>query len=214
MEPILDKTSPVTELLRLINEGNAEAEARLLDVLYAELRKLAGACMRRERSDHTLQPTALVNEAYLRLVGQRGKVWQNRAHFLAVAGQVMRRVLVDYARARNSKKRAGNIVRLPLEENLLAGGESWEARVIDIDRALIKLAEIDPRQARIIEMLFFSGMTEAEVAAALGISERTVKRDYKSGRAWLYGELTRAPTGPQARTAAMGAGTGVKTGDA
>lgn len=172
-----------------MNQGDANAEARLLNALYAHLRRLAAACMKGERSDHTLQPTALVNEAYLRLVDQRGKEWHNRAHFLAVAGQVMRRVLVDYARARKSKKRAGDAVRLALDENFLSTDAAWEDRVIDIDNAISKLAKLDPRQATIIEMRFFAGMTETEIATALDISERTVKRDCKSGQAWLYGEL-------------------------
>jgi RNA polymerase sigma factor (TIGR02999 family) len=145
--------------------------------------------MRRERAGHTLQPTALVNEACLRLLPQRGRDWQSRSHFMAVAGQVMRRVLVDYARARNSKKRAGNAVRLEFDENLAIAAGGWEDQVIDVDTALRKLAEFDPRQARVLEARFFAGMTEAEIAVVEGTSERTVKRDCKAGLAWLYGEM-------------------------
>jgi RNA polymerase sigma-70 factor (ECF subfamily) len=181
--------SQVTELLRLSSQGDASAEAMLMKILDGELRKLAINCMKSERRDHTLQPTALVNEAYLRLVSQRGKDWKSRKHFLAVATQVMRRVLVDYARAHRSVKRAGQAFRVPLNDSMRIGDERWSEELVDLDAALVRLAELDPRQARVIELRFFGGLTDAEIAEALGISERTVQREWKLGRAWLYSEL-------------------------
>jgi RNA polymerase sigma factor (TIGR02999 family) len=148
--------------------------------------------MRTERSDHTLQPTALVNEAYLRLMPQGSREWQSRSHFLAAAAQVMRRVLVDYARARRSKKRGGDAVRLQFDDHLAVAGAAWENQMIDLDAALSKLAELDPRQVRALEARYFAGMTEAEIAEVEGVSERTVKRDCKAGLAWLNAELSPA----------------------
>jgi RNA polymerase sigma factor (TIGR02999 family) len=147
--------------------------------LEVELRKLAINCMKSKRRSHTLQPTALVNEAYLRLVGQRGKQWKNRNHFLAVATQVMRRILVDYARAHRSAKR-GYVYTTSLVEEIGTKGDQWSEPLIDLDAALDRLASLDPRQARIIELRFFSGLTEAEIAAMIGVSERTVKREWKA----------------------------------
>lgn len=184
-----NKLAPVTELLRLVSQGDEEAREALLNAIHGELRKLAAACMRKERGDHTLQPTALVNEAYIRLMDQTSRPWQSRGHFLAAAAQVMRRVLVDYARAKRAKKRAGEAVRVVLSEDICVTGQPWDEQVLDLDAALLKLAQFDARQAKIIEMRFFTGMTEEEVAEVLGVSERTVKRDCKAGRAWLYGEL-------------------------
>ena len=190
-----EETAPITELLRLVNVGDAAAESRLLTLLYAELRRIAASCMGGERNDHTLQPTALVNEAYLRLVTQKDKTWQNRSHFLAVAAQVMRRVLVDYARAKNSQKRAGQAVRVELDEALALSKPGWQERVIDVDNALKKLAAFDERMAKVIEFRYFAGMTETEIALHLNISDRTVKRDCKAARAWLQGELSPADAG-------------------
>ncbi len=189
-----EEPSQITQLLRLVSTGDPAAENRLLDILYTELRKIAATCMAGERADHTLQPTALVNEAYLRLVDQKDKPWENRNHFLAVASQVMRRVLVDYARARKSQKRAGNFVRIELEDSLLTTGTGWQERVIDIDNALAKLASFDPRMARIVELRYFTGMTESEIATLLDRSDRTVKRECRTARAWLQGELNGSAT--------------------
>lgn len=189
-----EETAQITELLRLVSAGDPAAENRLLDVLYAELRKIAGSCMAGERADHTLQPTALVNEAYIRLIAQKDKSWENRNHFLAVASQVMRRVLVDYARARKSQKRTGNAVRIELEDSLLTTGTGWQERVIDIDNALSKLAQFDPRMARVVELRYFTGLTESEIATLLDRSDRTIKRDCRAARAWLQGELNRSST--------------------
>ncbi|MDX2151696.1 MAG: sigma-70 family RNA polymerase sigma factor [Bryobacteraceae bacterium] len=185
-----ESVAPVTELLRLANQGDASAEAQLMEALYSEMRKIAVAQMRNERGDHTLQPTALVNETYLRLFRQDAHEWEGKAHFLAVAAKVMRNVLVDYARARKSAKRAGNVIRCEFDENLPLADNRWEDQLLEVDQALARLAVIDPRQARVIEMRFFSGMTEGEIAALEGVSERTVKRDSRSGVAWLKAELT------------------------
>ena len=183
----------VTEILRLSSAGDSMAEAQLIETLYTELRRVAVACMKRERPDHTLQPTALVNEAWYRLLPQLGREWESRAHFLAVAGQVMRRVLVDHARARNSKKRFGHAVRLEFDDRLAVAGSNWTDQILDVDAALQKLAEVDPRQARVLQARFFAGMTAAEIAITEGMSERTVKRDCKHGLAWLCAELQRLP---------------------
>src|SRR4051794_19496279 len=178
----------ITELLRLSSQGDSSAEEMLMKVLEAELRTLAIKCMRSERRGHTLQPTALVNEAYLRLLGQSGKQWKNRNHFLAVATQMMRRILVDYARAHKSPKRGHGAIG-SIEGEIGTKGDQWSEELLDLDGALDRLASLDQRQARIIELRFFGGLTEAEIAAAIGVSERTVKREWKAGKAWLYGEL-------------------------
>jgi len=179
----------VTELLRLSSQGDREAEAQLMEVMKDELQRLAVICMRSERRDHTLQPTALVNEAYLRLLGQKSKDWQDRKHFLVVAAQVMRRVLIDHARAKRSIKRAGQAHRVTLDESIAFSRDRWADELIDLEDAMSRLAAFDARQAHIIELRFYGGLTEAEIAEELGISERTVKREWKVGRAWLYGEL-------------------------
>jgi RNA polymerase sigma-70 factor, ECF subfamily len=178
----------VTELLRLSSQGDSSAQEMLMKVLEAELRTLAIKCMRSERRGHTLQPTALVNEAYLRLLGQSGKQWKNRNHFLAVATQVMRRILVDYARAHKSEKRGHGAIA-SIEGEIGTKGDQWSEELLDLDGALDRLASFDQRQACIIELRFFGGLTEAEIAAEIGVSERTVKREWKAGKAWLYGEL-------------------------
>lgn len=180
--------TPVTELLHLSSRGDHSAEARLLEVLNPELRWAAARCMRTERRDHTLQPTALVNEAYLRLAGRKDVCWQNRGHFLAVATQVMRRVLIDHARTRRSEKRGGRARRVDLDD-VPASAHNWAEEILALDAALTRLAKFDPRQVRIIELRFFGGLTEAEIGAEIGVSERTVKREWKVGKAWLFGEL-------------------------
>lgn len=186
----------ITRLLNLARQGDRSAEQRLLDALYTELRRIASACLRSERKGHTLQATALVHEAYLRLASQRDKEWKNRTHFLAVAAQAMRRVLVDCARARYAKKRGGDMYRVEFDANLVVT-ENWAAELLDIDVALSRLAELDERQAKVVEMRFFAGLTEPEIAQLLGISERTVKREWEFARAWLEGELSRSSKTPQ-----------------
>jgi RNA polymerase sigma factor (TIGR02999 family) len=180
----------VTRLLRAFREGNGDAERKLLDIVYGELHRIAERYMRRERSDHTLQPTALVHEAYVHLVGQRAKDWQNRAHFYGVAAQVMRRILVDYARSHAAAKRGGGEHAVPLEYSI-ALSDVKPDEVMAVDEALSRLAEFDARQSRIVELRFFGGLTEAETAEVLGLSSRTIKREWAVAKAWLHGELNK-----------------------
>ncbi|HEY6290388.1 MAG TPA: sigma-70 family RNA polymerase sigma factor [Terriglobia bacterium] len=178
----------ITRLLIELKGGNPQAQSELIPLVYEELRRVARSYMRGERAGHTLQPTALVNEAYLRLVEGPAINWQNRAHFFAVAAQLMRRVLVDHARARRAVKRGGNECRVSMDAALaFTGGK--DADVLALDEALDRLAERDPRQARIVEIRFFGGLSEQETAEVLGISTRTVKRDWSVARAWLYKEI-------------------------
>ena len=180
----------VTRLLERYRSGDREAEAELFNSVYAELHRLAANYLRGERPDHTLQPTALVNEAYLRLVNQRAKEWQNRAHFVAVSAKVMRQVLVDFARRAKAEKRDFGIAPQPLEDAIDASGED-PALVLDLDAALTQLSEYDERQARIVELRYFAGLSVDETATLLGVSSRTVKREWTLARAWLHGELTK-----------------------
>jgi RNA polymerase sigma factor (TIGR02999 family) len=181
----------VTQLLERYRSGDRDAEAALFTGVYAELRRLAAHYLRGERPDHTLQPTALVNEAYLRLVRQRDKDWQNRAHFVAVAAKVMRQVLVDFARRAKAEKRGFGIAPDLLEDASGAGGQD-PALILALDEALSELARYDERQARIVELRYFAGLSVEETAGLLGVSPRTVKREWTLARAWLHGELTGA----------------------
>lgn len=181
--------SDVTRLLGELACGNREVEATLIPLVYDELRRIASALMRGEGHRETLQTTVLVHDAYLRLTGGRPVEWESRTHFLAVAAKVMRRILVDHARARNSDKRGGGAVisvgDLPLRDPQTANPEA----VLALDSALERLATLDERQSQIVEMRVFAGMTVEETAHALSISPRTVKREWQMARAWLYGEL-------------------------
>lgn len=183
-------TSPgdVTRLLAAWSAGDPEAMEALAPLVYDELRKIAGAYMRRERSDHTLQPTAVVNEAFLRLAGQREVSFRSRAHFFGIAAQAMRRILVDHARARHAQKRGGPATLLPLDESVAAAG-SRGIDLLALDEALSRLAALDGPQARVVELRFFAGLTVEETAAAMDLSPATVKRDWTSARAWLFREL-------------------------
>jgi RNA polymerase sigma-70 factor, ECF subfamily len=178
----------VTELLIQLKNGNRNAESRLMPLVYAELRRLAAHYMRGERSGHTLQATALVHEAYLRLVGIKDVDWQNRAHFFGVAASLMRRILVDHARAKQAKKRGGTDQKVSLDEAVLVEREAPE-QLLALDEALERLAKRDARQARIVDLRYFAGLSEEEAAEVLGISVRTVKRDWNVARAWLYQQL-------------------------
>jgi RNA polymerase sigma factor (TIGR02999 family) len=180
--------SEVTELLQQWSNGRTEALDRLLPLIHAELRQLAASYMRRERPDHTLQATALVNEAFLKLVDQRAVRWQNRAHFFGIAAQAMRRILVDHARAHASHKRGSGQRPVPLEEAAEAG-QMTSTDLLALDEALTRLASLDPRQSRIVELRFFGGLTMDETAEALQISPATVGREWTVARAWLYSEL-------------------------
>jgi len=193
---VSDPPGNVTNLLRELRGGNRMAETQLLELVYQELHRMAQRLMRSERIDHTLQPTALVNEAYIRLVSGAQGDWQDRAHFFAVAAQVMRRILIDHARANRSDKRGGTLKRIDLDEPLLSIVENAE-ELIAVDEALNRLTAWDARQSKIVELRFFVGLSEDEIAEVLHISVRTVKRDWRIARAWLYGEL-RSDCAPQA----------------
>ncbi|MEK7403662.1 MAG: sigma-70 family RNA polymerase sigma factor [Acidobacteriota bacterium] len=175
----------VTVLLGELKRGDKDALARLLPLVYRELRRLAGHYMRDERASHTLQPTALVHEAYLRLAGQDRADWRNRAQFMGVAAQLMRRILVDYARERLAAKRTPGALDLDLG----ASGENTQ-EVLAVNEALDRLAQLDPQQGRVVEMRYFGGLTVEETAEALGVSPRTVKRDWAMAKAWLRAELS------------------------
>jgi RNA polymerase sigma factor (TIGR02999 family) len=183
----------VTQLLIQWREGNQGALDQLLPLVYDELRRLANAYLRKERPDHTLQSTALVHEAYLRLIGQREIQWQNRAQFFGVAAQMIRRILVDHARGRISAKRGGGAPKLSLDEGLaVAGGKGLD--LVALDDALAALGVIDPQQCRIVELRFFGGLSIEETAEVIGVSTATVKRDWSVARAWLFRELSKDPT--------------------
>jgi len=195
-----------TNLLAAMRGGNREAEAELLELMYGELKRLARRYLRHERPNHTLQPSALVNEAYLRLLGVQGRSWESRAHFLAHAAQAMRRILVDHARAHRAGKRGGECVWLPLDDVLSGRMEprdeiaaritSHKEDIIAIDAALTDLAALDVRQAKIIELRYFTGLEEDEIAAVLGLSSRTVFRQLRAGRLWLLRQMDQ--TAPRA----------------
>lgn len=185
MEP---SDTDVTALLSKMAEGDASAAEKLVPIVYEELKRLARRYMRRERADHTLQTTALVHEAYLRLVGQEAVRWQGRSHFLGIAAQIMRRILTDHARRNLRLKRGGARQILPLDEALAFSPEHSD-ELLKLDEALDRLAKLDPRQGRIVELRFFAGLTVEETADFLGISPKTVKRDWAVARAWLHAEV-------------------------
>ena len=179
----------ITSLLRDWREGDLGARDRLVAVLYPELRALADRQLRGERANHTLQPTALVHEAFLRLVEGEGPEWEGRRHFLAVAARAMRRVLVDHARSRNAAKRGGGAARLPLDDALML----YEDRATDLlalDEALDRLDGLDNQLGRIVELRFFGGLTNREAGEVLGLSTRSVERGWSTARAWLRGALS------------------------
>jgi RNA polymerase sigma factor (TIGR02999 family) len=180
----------VTRLLVRLTDGDRGVLDELLPVVYGELRKLASSYLRRERVGHTLQPTALVHEAYMRLVDQTQVQWQNRAHFFGVAAQMMRRILVDYARAHEAEKRGGEFQKLSLDENIDVSGER-DVNLVALDDALNLLADIDPQKMKIVELRFFGGLSVEETAEVLGVSAPTVKRQWRMAKAWLYGQVNR-----------------------
>jgi RNA polymerase sigma-70 factor (ECF subfamily) len=183
-----DASRPITALLAQLRDGNKQAEAQLIPMVYNELHRLARHYMRGERGDHTLQTSALVNEAYMRLAGEHGIDWKNRAHFFGVSAQIMRRILVDHARTRDAQKRGGGARAITLENAFVYSDEqSWQ--VIALHDALNKLAEFDERQCRIVELRFFTGLSLEETAEALSLSPTTIKREFQLAKAWLYGEL-------------------------
>lgn len=184
----------VTRLLFQLREGDENVLDELLPLIYGELRKLAGRYFRRERPDHTLQPTVLVHEAYLRLVTDRDARWQNRAQFFGVAANVMRRVLVDHARRSGADKRGGGAEKVPLEEGVMVaaaapGGEL--AELLNLDEALRKLAEFDPVKARVVELRYFGGLSVEETAEAMNVSAATIKREWRVAKLWLHDQVMR-----------------------
>jgi RNA polymerase sigma-70 factor (ECF subfamily) len=189
-EVVTAKQANVTQILRDWNEGDVAAPARLMPLVYEELRRRAADCLRHERTDHTLQPTALVHEAYVKLVGQDRAQWKNRAHFCSVAAQLMRRILVKYAEARNAEKRGGQMQKIYLDETR----ELAQERVPDLlalDDALKSLAVSHPRESEIVELKFFGGLNAKEIGEVLNISTKTVLRDWQFAKAWLNRQLAR-----------------------
>lgn len=183
-----DPSSEVTRMLREWSAGDPSAADRLLPLVYDELHRLAAGYLRRERTGHTLQSTALVNEAWMKLADQSAP-WENRAHFLGVAAQAMRRILVDHARRKGAAKRGGHEARVTLADVAAPDGRSVD--LVLLDEALERLAALDERQAKMVTMRFFAGLTVEETAEALGVSEKTVKRDWAAAKAWLHREMTR-----------------------
>jgi RNA polymerase sigma factor (TIGR02999 family) len=182
----------VTRLLRAWTDGDLQARDDLMALVYADLKRHAAAHLRHERADHTLQTTGLVHEAFLRLMGQTRVDWQNRAHFFGLAGQMMRRILVDHARERHAAKRPQGAVKIDLDEGV-SSVLPPEIEVLMLDDALNELAAVDPRQARIVELKYFAGLAERDVAVVLSISRATVTREWQSARAWLFRRMTRRP---------------------
>jgi len=185
----------VTRLLGQLRAGKQDVADQLVPLIYDELRRIASAQMRRERPDHTLQATAVVHEAYMRLAGEQEVPWQNRAHFFAIAAKTMRRVLMDYARQRHAGRRGGEGARkVDIDAELLVGDDRLED-VIALDEVLGRLSEMDPEQGRIVELRFFAGLNVEETAEVMGISARTVKREWRSAKAWLSRELAAVKSG-------------------
>jgi RNA polymerase sigma-70 factor (ECF subfamily) len=188
------ESAHITRLLRELQTGNRSAESTLMEAVYPDLKRIAARYLRDERRGHTLQPTALVHEAWLQLLGQTERDWTNRSHFFAIASQLMRRIMVDYARKKKARKRGGGLQRVELTDALAISDDGLE-QILLIDAALKRLAAWDPRQCRVVELRFFGGLSEDEVAQVLGVASRTVKRDWTVARAWLHGELNRETPG-------------------
>ena len=188
MEPVEEDDHRVTELLLGWSEGDDESRERLMDIVYQELRRIAGAQLRGERSGHTLQATALVNEAYLRLVDQNRVQWKNRAHFFGIAARLMRRILVDHARRQRAEKRGGGATVLVINEDVVAGPER-DFDLVALDDALEKLQSFDARAAHLVELRFFGGLTIEETSEVMELSPATIKREWSTARAWLHHEI-------------------------
>jgi RNA polymerase sigma-70 factor (ECF subfamily) len=184
----MSESQDVTMLLSALTRGDEAAASKLMPVVYNELRKLAGAYMRRERVDHTLQATALVHEAYIKLIDQRSVNWQSRAHFFGVSAQLMRRILIDHARGHTRDKRGGELKKVSLDE-VFVFSERQADELLAVDDSLNLLAKIDPRQARVVELRFFGGLSVEEAADVLGVSPKTVKREWSVAKAWLAADL-------------------------
>jgi RNA polymerase sigma factor (TIGR02999 family) len=184
-------TSDVTKLLQDWSQGDASALEKLIPLVFEDLRQIAGRLFQRESDGHTLQPTALVSEVYLRLMDQRKVRWQNREQFFGVAALMMRRILVDYAKGKQAAKRGSGVPKVPLDETLAVLDLKDNVDFVALDEALSRLAELDPRQSEIVEMRFFTGLSHEEIAEVLDISVTTVKREWQTARLWLFRELTR-----------------------
>jgi len=184
----MSENEEVTLLLTALTRGDEDAASKLMPLVYNELRRLAGSYMRRERTDHTLQATALVHEAYLKLIDQRSINWQGRAHFFGVSAQLMRRILVDHARGHTRQKRGGEIQKVSLDEAFVFA-EQQADELLAVDDSLNVLAKIDPRQARVVELRFFGGLSVEETADVMGVSPKTVKREWSVAKAWLAADL-------------------------
>lgn len=188
-------TADVSTLLARARAGDRSSQERLFEVVYGELRRIAASYMRNERHNHTLQPSALVNEACARMLGRADAGWDNRAHFFTTAAGAMRHVLIDYARGRNAKKRDGLLERVDLDWQPLASAATAPERLVALDVALEKLAAWDERQAKVVELRFFAGFDVDETAEILGVSAKTVKRDWSMARAWLLTQIEGSPDG-------------------
>ncbi len=180
----------ITDILHNWSHGDPEALGKLMPIVFDELRRIAAGYFEQEGKGHTLQPTALVNEVYLKLVGRRSVQWKNRAHFFGFAAELMRRILVDHARSRKTAKRGSGAPRISLDESI-ALPETPDLDLLALDDALNSLTELDPRQSRIVELRFFAGLTVDEIAEVMKISSTTVKREWKTARVWLYRQIKR-----------------------
>jgi len=191
MEESTRHTQQITQMLKQWSEGNQQVLDQLLPLVYEELRRQASRYLRREREGHTLQTTALINEAYLKLIDQKNVDWQNRSHFFAIAAQAMRRILVDYARERHREKRGGAAENLPIEEAAFVVSNEKSVDLIALDEALTRLSRFDARQARVVELRYFSGLSIDETAEVLNVSNVTVRRDWNLAKAWLHREISK-----------------------
>lgn len=179
----------ITKMLLELTDGNREVVDQILPHIYSELRKLAGSYLRRERSDHTLQPTALVHEAYMKLIDQRQVKWQNRAHFFGIAAQVMRRILMDHARKHSAEKRGSGENAVSLEDEFIVVSKSRSADLIALDDALEELAKLDPQKAQIVELRYFGGLSIEETAEVMDVSVPTINRHWRTAKAFLHSQV-------------------------
>ena len=182
--------SEITQMLIELTDGNQDVVDQILPHIYDELKRLASSYLRRERVNHTLQPTALVHEAYMKLIDQKRVHWQNRAHFFGIAAQVMRRILMDHARKHQADKRGGEAEKLPIEEDILIVSHDKSAELVALDDALQDLAAIDEQKAKIVELRYFGGLSIEETAEVMGVSVPTINRQWRMAKAWLYSQIT------------------------
>ena len=185
----MSKDGEITQMLLELTDGNKDVVNQILPHIYDELRRLAGSYLRRERSDHTLQPTALVHEAYMKLIDQNRVKWQNRAHFFGIAAQVMRRILMDHARKTTAEKRGGDAEVLPIEEEILIVSDNRSSDLLALNDALDELARMDPDKAKIVELRYFGGLSIEETAEVMEVSVPTINRHWKLAKTWLYTQL-------------------------